>query len=114
MAVNVLQYALGLSTAGFLPGVRGAVAGIAGITAAAIGAEGVLSRVFNQIDRGGKAKDLSNRLGIDVGPIIQAQRAFAAVGVGAEGATGLLSVFQKTLGGTTETGEKSRDIFGCC
>ena len=111
MAVNVLQYALGLSTAGFLPGVRGAVAGIAGITAAAIGAEGVLSRVFNQIDRGGKAKDLSNRLGIDVGPIIQAQRAFAAVGVGAEGATGLLSVFQKTLGGTTETGEKSRDIF---
>lgn len=106
-----LEYSLGLATGSFLGPLGAANAGLAAfsVTAGALG--GVLAGVFNEINRGGNLKDLSNRTAETVGDLFQLQFAFEQSGIAASSVAPILQKYRAALSGVGEMGESTAEAF---
>ncbi|MGA3266837.1 MAG: hypothetical protein ABSE16_08440 [Verrucomicrobiota bacterium] len=113
---GVLQFSLGLTTAGFLSSVasaRGAVAGFVTLAtgAAATGLAFFTAGVEKAIGRGSALEAMSKRTGTNVAALYQLQRGFENVGLSADDAGPMLFKLQKALGGVNEFGQETRSVF---
>lgn len=111
MAGGKIEYSLGLATAGFLGPLRSVTAGLAGFIGLAGGLGGAVAGVFNEINRGGALKDLSNRTGELVGDLFQLQFAFQQSGVSAATLPTVLQKYRAALSGVGEMGESTAEAF---
>lgn len=111
MAGGKIEYSLGLATAGFLGPLRNVTAGLAGFIGLAGGLGGAVAGVFNEINRGGALKDLSNRTGELVGDLFQLQFAFQQSGVSAAALPTVLQKYRAALSGVGEMGESTAEAF---
>jgi len=124
-----LDFTLNLGAAGFLSGIKKAGAELKGfvghvgkltgigtaIAGAMAGFEGmanVVEGVKAQIEKGAGLDDLSKVTGQSVGDLFRLEKAFTAVGSQAGSVGGMVSYFQKALGGVNSDGESTAGIFG--
>ena len=125
---GTLQYSLGLATGGFLgnlQAVQGRVAqfsgfmgklpvigaSLAGLLGGVSSIHAVIENAMHQIEKGAALNDLSKRTGESVGALYTLQRGFSVVGVAAESVAPALMTMQKALGGFSEFGEPTKNIF---
>ncbi len=111
MNAGILQYTLGLSTAGFLGPLSGATGGLLRFAGIATSLGGVVAGVFSQIARGADLNDLSKRTGESVGNLFQLQKGFQAAGLSMDSVAPALFQMQKAIGGFNEMGEPTKNIF---
>lgn len=111
MAAGMLQFALGLETAGFL-GPLGVVGRyLHAFTGGLLSVGGIAHGVFEAIERGGRLADMSARTGADVKSLYQLGEAYKVAGLSSETAAQHVLKLQKALGGTDEMGNKVGDVF---
>lgn len=108
---SALEFTLGLNAQNFLSGLGLSSAHILSFAGAMEALKKVGASTWSAIERGGKLLDLSNRTGETVGTLYQLQAAFEQVGLGADSVQGLIGRLQKSMGGVTETGQKTSDIL---
>lgn len=107
----MLQFALGLETAGFL-GPLGVVGRyLHAFTGGLLSVGGIAHGVFEALERGGKLADMSARTGADVKSLYQLGEAYKVAGLSSETAVQHVLKLQKALGGTDEMGNKLGDVF---
>ena len=125
---GTLQYSLGLATGGFLgslQAVQGRVAqfsgfmgklpvigaSLAGLAGSVGSIHAIIEGAMGQIEKGATLNDLSKRTGESVGALYTLQKGFSTVGVAAESVAPALMTMQKALGGFSEMGEPTKNIF---
>lgn len=129
---NVLEYTMGLQTAGFTGPLRhaessvrsatsgigsalgklGAVAGVLGLGFGAFKSiEGAVGAIKNVFDTGKELQALHNQTGQSIQDLVVLRKAFEEVGIGAEGVPHILTMMQVALGGVNEQGEPTKKIF---
>lgn len=111
MAAGMLQFALGLETAGFLGPLAGVGRYLHAFTGGLLSVGGIAHGVFQAIERGGRLADLSARTGADVKSLYQLGEAYKVAGLSSETAVEHVLKLQKALGGTDEMGNKLGDVF---
>lgn len=106
-----IEYALGLTTGGFLGPLNNSRAALAAFGAAAAGFGGAMAGVFAEINRGADLKDLSNRTAESVQNLFQLQFAFEQSGVAAGSVAAVLQKYRQALSGVGEGGESTAEAF---
>lgn len=106
-----IEYALGLTTGGFLGPLGSASARLAGFIGLAGGLGGAMAGIFAEINRGGALKDLSNRTAESVQNLFQLQFAFEQSGVAAGSVASVLQKYRAALSGVGEMGESTAEAF---
>lgn len=108
---GVLEFALGLSTGGFLHHLSEASAEVKGFIGSMIGLGAIIEGVWKAMERGAELEHLSRRTGQSVHDLYALQRGFKAAGLASEEVSPALTMMERSLGGVSEMGEKTDDIF---
>jgi hypothetical protein len=108
---GVLQFTLGLETADFLNEAGISSAAITALAGAGEALHKVLENVFKAFEQGAALEHLSKRTGESAGKLYQLEEAFKACGGSAESLPTMLYQMQKALGGVSEMGESTADVF---
>ncbi len=108
---GMLQFALGLSLGNFPSNAAKAATGLGALLGAGAALSIAISKISQQIERGARFEDLSNRTGVAVDSLNAFARGFQAVGVEGDSFLGVISGLQRSMGGFNELGEPTKDIF---
>jgi hypothetical protein len=108
---NVLQFSLGLGTGGFLQQIGAAQAGLGRLLGVTVGLGGVMAGVWKTIEHGAALDDLSKVTGETVENLFKLERGFELAGASAGSVQGVLFRLSKALGGVSEMGEPTKDVF---
>ena len=108
---GVLQFTLGLEVYDFLSKVGVSSAAISGLTGIGESLHRTFEKVFQAFERGAALEHLSRRTGESAGNLYRLQAAIQACGGSAEGLPQMLFLMQKALGGVSEMGESTADVF---
>jgi len=108
---GVLQFTLGLETSKFLSELGLASHEILSFAAVGEGLHKVMDKVFESFERGAALEHLAKRTGESAGKLYQLEEAFKAVGGSGESLPGMIFMMQKALGGVSEMGENTSDVF---
>lgn len=106
-----LQFTLGLETEDFLRKTGISSAAIMGLASVGEALHKVMEKVFQSFEQGAALEHLSKRTGESAGRLYQLQEAMKACGASAEGLPTMLFQMQKALGGVSEMGESTADVF---
>lgn len=99
---GVLQFTLGLEASKFIGEIQGATVHLAHFFVA--GVEGAIAT-------GARLEHMSNRTGVAVGELYGLEKAFKASGIAGESVSTVLFQMQKSLGGFSEFGAPTKDVF---
>ncbi|MCX6928199.1 MAG: hypothetical protein NT154_34065, partial [Verrucomicrobia bacterium] len=108
---GVLQFTLGLEVHEFLHSASLSSAAITGLTGAGEAMHKMMEKLFQSIEHGHELEHLSKRTGDSVSNLYRLQEAMRATGGSIESLPTMLFQMQKALGGISETGESTADVF---
>ncbi len=108
---GVLQFTLGLEVADFLQKANISSGVISGLAGAGEALHRAFEKVFESFERGAGLEHLSKRTGETAGNLYRLQAGLEACGVSAESLPSMLFLMQKALGGLSEMGESTSDVF---
>ena len=108
---NVLEFALGLETGGFVTKVLSAEAALGGLKKMAEGIEFVFRKMDQSIERAAALEALHKRTGESVGTLYQLQEAFKAVELSADTVPTTILRIQRALSGVNEMGLSTSTAF---
>ena len=108
---NVLEFALGLETGGFVTKVVSAEAVLGGLRKMAEGVEFVFRKMNESVERAAGLETLHKRTGETVGTLYQLQEAFKAIELSADTVPTMLLRIQRALSGVNEMGLQTSSAF---
>jgi HPt (histidine-containing phosphotransfer) domain-containing protein len=108
---NMLEFALGLSSGGFLAALAKADSGLKSLIGTALSFGAVTAGLMSAFEKGAGLEKLSRQTGESAGEIYKLQRGFEAAGVAADNVGPAIMAMQRALGGVNEMGENTADIF---
>jgi hypothetical protein len=106
-----LQFSIGADTAGFQSGIGGILTGLAGLAAAFVSVQAVVSAFSDAIDMGGRLNDLSTRTGETAGNLAILERAFENTSVGADKLGPAIAKMQKNMVEMAQGSEEAVKAF---
>jgi hypothetical protein len=108
---GVLEFTLGLQASEFLSGLGLAQGHILSLAGAGEMLHKAFEKVFQAFEQGAALEHLSRRTGETVGNFYRLQQGLQAAGASAESLPSMLFMMQKSLGGVSEMGESTADVF---
>ncbi len=108
---GVLEFTLGLQVSDFLSKVGISSSAITSLTAVGETLHRMFEGVFSAIEQSSSLEHLSRRSGETAGNLFRLQQGLEAAGVSAGELPNMLFLMQKALGGVSETGESTVDVF---
>src|ERR1035441_9010524 len=111
MGGGVLQFTLGLEVAQFLSAVDLSAGKILSLAGVGEMLHKAMEKVFQSFEQGAALEHLSRRTGETAGNLYRLQAGLEACGVSAESLPSMLFLMQKSLGGVSEMGESTADVF---